>query len=57
MVAKGAGNREIATELGLSIHTIRNHVNRICAKLGLSRRVELGAYAARVGHLNDKANH
>ena len=56
MIANGAGNREIATELGLSIHTIRNHVNRICAKLGLSRRVELGAYAARVGYLNDKAN-
>jgi DNA-binding NarL/FixJ family response regulator len=57
MVANGAGNREIATELGLSIHTIRNHVNRICTKLGLSRRVELGVYAARVGHMNDKANH
>ena len=53
LVAQGRSNREVGTKLGLSAHTVRNHISRVCAKLGLSRRVELGAYAARMGYLSE----
>jgi DNA-binding NarL/FixJ family response regulator len=39
--AKGLTNREIATQLGLSPHTIKNCLFRIFDKLGVSNRVEL----------------
>ena len=53
MVAQGRSNREIGTKVGLSPHTVRNHISRVCAKLGLSRRAELGAYAAHMGYLSE----
>ena len=49
LVAQGCTNREIAERLVLSEHTARNHVSRIFEKLGLSRRSEAAAYAARIG--------
>jgi two-component system response regulator DevR len=49
LVAQGYTNREIAETLVLSEHTARNHVSRIFEKLGLSRRSEAAAYAARMG--------
>jgi DNA-binding NarL/FixJ family response regulator len=45
LVAEGLGNRDIARELGLSEHTIKNHIFRIFEKLGVSSRVELVLYA------------
>ncbi len=48
-VARGLTNKEIASELILSEHTVRNHVSRILDKLGLSRRAEAASYAARHG--------
>ena len=45
LVAEGLGNRGIAHELGLSEHTIKNHMFRIFEKLGVSSRVELVLYA------------
>ncbi len=36
LVASGKGRLEIAEQLGLSKHTIRNHLARIYKKLGLS---------------------
>ena len=49
LVAQGYTNREIAEQLVLSEHTARNHISRIFEKLGLSRRSEAAAYAARMG--------
>lgn len=49
LVAEGLTNREIADRLILSEHTARNHVSRILEKLGLSRRSEAAALAARLG--------
>lgn len=43
-------NREIAHELHLSEHTIKNYLFRIFDKLGVSNRVELALYA--VARLN-----
>jgi DNA-binding CsgD family transcriptional regulator len=45
MVAKGLTNREVAVKLGLSPHTVKNHLFRIYEKLGISRRMELSVYA------------
>ena len=39
--AQGLTNREIATQLGLSPHTVKNCLFRIFDKLGVSNRVEL----------------
>lgn len=39
MIASGRSNGEIARELFLSEKTVKNHVNRIYAKLGVSSRV------------------
>ncbi len=45
LVADGRSNRDIAHEMGLSEHTIKNHLFRIFDKLGVSSRVELVLYA------------
>jgi DNA-binding NarL/FixJ family response regulator len=45
LVVQGRPNREIATELKLSEHTIKNYLFRIFDKLGVSNRVELALYA------------
>lgn len=40
-LAEGLTNREIAQQLGLSQHTIKNYLFRIFDKLGVSNRIEL----------------
>jgi DNA-binding NarL/FixJ family response regulator len=41
LVSEGYTNRQIASELGLSEHTVRNNLFRIFDKLGVSTRLEL----------------
>lgn len=45
LVADGLTNRGVATELGLSEHTIKKYLLRIFDKVGTSSRVELVLYA------------
>ncbi|HUK26259.1 MAG TPA: response regulator transcription factor [Terriglobales bacterium] len=45
LVVEGLGNREIAQQLNLSEHTVRNYLFKIFDKLGVSNRVELVLYA------------
>jgi DNA-binding NarL/FixJ family response regulator len=45
LVAAGMTNKEISDKLGLSEHTVKNHLFRIYEKLGISSRVELILYA------------
>jgi ATP/maltotriose-dependent transcriptional regulator MalT len=47
LIAAGQTNREIATALVLSEHTVRRHVQNIFAKLGVSSRAAATAYAFR----------
>jgi two-component system nitrate/nitrite response regulator NarL len=48
--AKGKTNKAIATELGLSEHTVKNYLFRAFEKLGVSSRVELLFYLTLRGH-------
>jgi DNA-binding NarL/FixJ family response regulator len=45
LVATGKSNREIATELVLSQHTVARHLQNIYVKLGVSTRSAAGAFA------------
>ncbi len=47
LIAEGMTNREIAEELFLAEKTVKNYVSNMLAKLGMSRRAEAAAYAAR----------
>ena len=47
LVARGLVNREIATQLGISENTVKNHVRSILEKLHLHSRVEAAVYAHR----------
>ena len=44
-VVEGLPNHEIAVKLGVSPHTVKNHLFRIYNKLGISTRAELMLYA------------
>ncbi|MFG2224871.1 AAA family ATPase [Streptomyces sp. NPDC048644] len=44
LVADGLTNRQVASRLSLSTHTIDSHLRRSFAKLGISRRVELARH-------------
>jgi DNA-binding NarL/FixJ family response regulator len=45
-VARGLSNKEIASELNLSLRTIEGHISRILDKKDLSNRVELALHVA-----------
>jgi DNA-binding NarL/FixJ family response regulator len=51
-VASGFSNKEIATELGLSVKTIETYKVRVGEKLGLRSRAEMVQYALRQGWLD-----
>jgi DNA-binding NarL/FixJ family response regulator len=49
MVAKGLTNKEISRVLQISHYTVRNHINHISAKLGVSDRTEAVTVAIQQG--------
>jgi ATP/maltotriose-dependent transcriptional regulator MalT len=51
LVAKGLSNKEIASQLGLSEHTVHRHVGNILTRLDLPSRSAAVAYAAQSGLL------
>ncbi len=51
LVARGLSNKEIASELGLSEHTVHRHVGNILTRLDLPSRSAAVAYAAQSGLL------
>ncbi len=48
LIAAGKTNREIGAELFLAEKTVKNYVSNLLAKLGMGRRSEAAAYAARL---------
>jgi HD-GYP domain-containing protein (c-di-GMP phosphodiesterase class II) len=48
-LAQGRSNREIASALWISEKTVRNHVEHIYAKIGVSNRIGASMYATRHG--------
>jgi len=48
LVAEGLTNREIGERMFLAEKTVKNYVSNVLAKLGMSRRSEAAAYAARL---------
>jgi DNA-binding NarL/FixJ family response regulator len=46
-IAQGKTNREIAEEMYLAEKTVKNYVSNLLAKMGMARRSEAAAYAAR----------
>jgi len=40
LIAKGKRNREIATELGISERTVKNHITRLFKEIGVRNRTE-----------------
>jgi DNA-binding NarL/FixJ family response regulator len=49
LLAEGVGNREIASRLGISEHTVKFHLSAIFGKLGAATRTDAVRRAARLG--------
>jgi DNA-binding CsgD family transcriptional regulator len=52
LLAEGASNKEIARQLGISVHTAKFHVGSLLDKLDAVGRTDAVAHAARRGVLN-----
>jgi two-component system, NarL family, response regulator DevR len=48
LISDGKTNRQIGAEMYLAEKTVKNYVSRLLAKLGMARRSEAAAYAARL---------
>lgn len=48
LIAEGRTNRQIADAMYLAEKTVKNYVSHLLAKLGMERRAEAAAYAARL---------
>jgi DNA-binding NarL/FixJ family response regulator len=49
LIGEGLTNREIAERMFLSEKTVKNYVSSLLTKLGMSRRSQVAALAARIG--------
>ena len=49
LIAEGLPNKNIATKLGISEHTVKFHVNAILTKLSAQSRTEAVVRATRMG--------
>lgn len=47
LIEQGLTNRQIASDLNLAEKTVKNYVSNLLTKMGMSRRSEVAAYAAR----------
>ena len=56
MSRSGLSNREIASALWISEKTVRNHVERIYAKIGVSNRIGASLYATRHGLTGERGS-
>jgi DNA-binding NarL/FixJ family response regulator len=49
LIGRGLSNKRIARELGISEKTVKNHVGRVLAKLGVTDRTQAALHAVRAG--------
>lgn len=57
LFVEGLTNAEIAERLGVSVHTVRNHVQNLLAKLGAHSKLEALAIALRRGLVGTPTGH
>ncbi|HEX4868545.1 MAG TPA: response regulator transcription factor [Acidimicrobiales bacterium] len=57
LIAEGLTNRQIGERLFLAEKTVKNYVSNMFAKLGMHRRTEAAAYAARLAERRDRDRH
>ncbi|MGW6389037.1 response regulator [Streptomyces sp. NPDC055103] len=53
-VGRGHSNAEIAAELYMSVPTVKTHVSRVLAKLGLNNRVQIALLVHEAGLLDEE---
>jgi two-component system, NarL family, response regulator DevR len=56
LIAEGKTNRQIGEAMFLAEKTVKNYVSHLLAKLGMERRTEAAAYAARLAERNRETN-
>jgi DNA-binding NarL/FixJ family response regulator len=54
LIAEGLTNRQIGERMFLAEKTVKNYVSNMLAKLGMSRRTEAAAYAARLSERRNR---
>jgi DNA-binding NarL/FixJ family response regulator len=57
LIGDGLTNREIGKRLYLSEKTVKNHISRLLAKLGVQRRVQAAVLATHLGHPEAAEDH
>jgi two-component system response regulator DevR len=56
LIAEGLTNRQIGERLYLAEKTVKNYVSNLLSKMGMSRRTEAAAYAARLDERREHRN-
>jgi two-component system, NarL family, response regulator DevR len=56
LIAEGLTNRQIGEQLFLAEKTVKNYVSNLLSKLGMSRRTEAAAYAARLSERRQRSS-
>ncbi len=54
LLARGQSNKEIASELGISVDAVKHHLTRLYRKLGVSSRVQALLYGLRQDELSTR---
>ncbi|HET9443215.1 MAG TPA: response regulator transcription factor [Acidimicrobiales bacterium] len=54
LIAEGLTNRQIGERMYLAEKTVKNYVSNLLAKLGMTRRTEAAAYAARLAERKER---
>ncbi|MER5383181.1 LuxR C-terminal-related transcriptional regulator, partial [Streptomyces sp. NPDC002688] len=57
LIGDGLTNREIGKKLYLSEKTVKNHISRLLAKLGVQRRVQAAVMANHLEHPDTRDQH
>ena len=57
LIGEGLTNRQIGEQMYLAEKTVKNYVSALFAKLGMERRTQAAAYAARVFEEHEQAPH